>query len=131
MTIESRGTAIAFQSLKAISGVTVRIERGAAVGNTTAVPGDTVFEQEQEDGSTVRLKVRDFIVSRSDFETIIGAGEKPERGDKIIEQVAGFDRTFEAMELGDEVFRWWDKAGQTLRIHTVETSKATTTTSGA
>ena len=131
MTIESNASAVAWKSIKAINGVEVTLSRGAAVGTVTAVPGDTLVDTVTEDGQTVRGKVRDFLVSRSDFEAIIGDGEKPERGDKIVETVADFDRTFEAIDLGDEVSRWWDKAGQVLRIHTAEVEKVTTTTAGA
>lgn len=131
MTIESNATAIAWQSVKAINGVEVTLSRGAAVGSVTAVPGDTLVDVQTEDGQTVRGKVRDFLVSRSDFESIIGIGEKPERGDRFVEMVADFERTFDAIELGGEVSRWWDKSGQVLRVHTVEVSKATTTTAGA
>jgi hypothetical protein len=131
MTIEGNGTAIGWQSIKAINGIEVQVSRGAAVGTLTAVPGDTLFDFVDEAGHTSRGRVRDYLVSRADFEAIVGDGLKPERGDKFVETVADYSRTFEAAELGDEVFRWWDKSGLVLRIHTVETFKVTTTTAGA
>ncbi len=127
MSIEERAHAVGWQSAKAISGVSVEISRGAAVGIVTAVPSDTEVEQEEEGGLTVTLRVRDYLVGRLDFEAIVGAGEKPQRGDAIVETVASYDRTFEVIELGGETFRWWDKSGSVLRIHTVEVSKVTTT----
>lgn len=129
MTMESRATLAAFRTLKRVSGVTITIRRGVLSGEVTAVAGDTIVEREDEsDLLTSRMKIRDYLVETQAFESIVGAGEKPKRGDEFIEVVAGHTRTFQAMELSGETFRWWDKAGQVLRIHTVETEAVTTTT---
>jgi hypothetical protein len=133
MTIQSRGESAGWLSLKAVAGVSITFTRASSskTGTFTAVPGDTIVEQVDETGQTVRLKVRDYLVSRTDFEGIVGAGLDPERLDEFIEQVADYDRTYRTIELGGEVSRWWDKSGQVLRIHTTEISKETTTTAGA
>ena len=133
MTIQSRGESAGWLSLKAVAGVSITFTRASSskTGSITAVPGDTIVEQVDETGQTVRLKVRDYLVSRTDFEGIVGAGLDPERLDEFIEQVADYDRTYRTIELGGEVSRWWGKSGQVLRIHTTEISKETTTTAGA
>ena len=129
MTIESRATLAAFTTLKNVAGVQVTIRRGASSAVVTAVPGDTLVDQQDDDGRTVRLKVRDYIVKRTDFETAVGVvGGDPLRGDEFDETVADYTRTFVTAELSGEISRWWDKSGQVLRIHTVETEKITTST---
>jgi hypothetical protein len=131
MTMQDRATLATFKTLRRVAGVSVTINRGVSTGTVVAVPGDTLVDRQDEDGGTVRAKVRDYIVLRSDFEGVVGAGEKPIRGDKFVEVVADYTRTFETIELAGEIFRWWDKGGQVLRIHTVEAEKVTTTTGGA
>ena len=127
MTVESRASLVAFKSARRMSGVSIVYSRGLQTGTLTAIPGDPIIEVEEDEGK-VRLFVRDYIILRTEVESIIGVGNRPERGDKIDEVVAGYTRTYEAMELSGEVSRWWDKAGQVLRIHTVEGTKETTTT---
>lgn len=117
--------------MKLVAGVSVTVARGVSTGTLTAVPALTQIEVQAEDDHTVRLKVRDYLVGRNDFEAIVGVGEKPDRGDKFTEIIADYSRDFEAKEVGGEVSRWWDKGGEVLRIHTVETTKDTTTTVGA
>lgn len=132
MSSQSRATLVAFKTLRRMSGVTVTIRRGAASGTALAVPGDTLVDMEDEDGQTVRAKVRDYIVLRSDYESAIDVvGGDPKRGDEIDETVADYLRTFNAVELAGEIYRWWDKAGQVLRVHTIEFEKVTTTTTTA
>jgi len=131
MSLESRATLAAFRTLRNVAGVAITIRRGASSGIATAVPGDTMVTREDDDGRTVRLKVRDYILLRSDFEAVVGAGKNPKRGDEIDETVADYTRTHDVFELAGEVSRWWDKSGQVIRVHTVETVKITTTTAGA
>lgn len=129
MTMQSRAALVGFTTLKKVAGVSITIRRGVSSAIVTAVPGDTLVDQEADDGRTVRLKIRDYIVLRTDFEAAVGVvGGDPARGDQFDETVADYTRTYEAIELGGEISRWWDKSGQVLRIHTIETIKITTTT---
>lgn len=107
-----------------MSGVSVTVSRGVLSDTLTAIPGDTIVEAEDEESNRVKMKVRDYLIDRAEFEAIVGAGEKPKRGDSIVEVVADFTRTFEVIEVGGESSRWWDKAGQVLRVHTVEVDQA-------
>jgi hypothetical protein len=132
MSMQSRATLAAFKTLQRVSGEAVTIRRGASSASVTAVPGDTLVDREDDEGQSVRAKVRDYLVLRSDFESAINVvGGEPERGDEFDQVVADYTRTYHAIELGDEVFRYWDKAGQVLRIHTLEREKVTTTTTTA
>lgn len=130
MSLQSNASAVGWTSIKTVSGVDVDLSRsgGGGPSSIVAVAGDTMMEVMDAEGQTVRLKVRDYIVGRAEFEAIIGSGEKPDRGDVIVETVGGFSRTYEAIEVGGEVSRWWDKSGIAIRIHTTETAQATTTT---
>jgi hypothetical protein len=133
MSIQSDAAAIGWQSVQDVSGVSVTVERPGGGGPTaaTVVAGDTIVEAMDEQGQSVKLKVRDYLIERTVFEAIVGAGEKPDRGDLFVETVADYSRTYAAIELAGEVSRWWDKNGLVLRIHTVETGQVTTTTAGA
>lgn len=128
MSIEARQSLIAFKSIRRISGASVVYSDGSNEGTLTAVPADTIVETTDEQGQTVRSKIRDYLILRSDLEAIIGVGEEPQRGHTIDQVVANYTRTFDVMELGGEVIRWWDKSMQVFRIHTVEVEKVTTTT---
>tara|TARA_R110000824_G_scaffold741_4_gene4595 strand:+ start:1058 stop:1423 length:366 start_codon:yes stop_codon:yes gene_type:complete len=118
-----------------MSGVSVVYSRPGGSSGTIAlaIPGDTLIDAIDEDGSSMKMKVRDYLIERTKIEEIIGAGESPERGDTIVETFADYSRTFDVFEmeggigLNGETSRLWDKAGQVLRIHAVEVSKVTTT----
>lgn len=136
MTIESRSTLTGFKSIRRMTGRTITYTRGETSGTAVAVPADTIIEETSEDGFTIKTKVRDYLILRSDLEAILGDGETPQRDDTIDETVAGYVRTFDVLEVGREVWRWWDKSMQVIRVHTVEVSKETTsgettTTDGA
>lgn len=125
-TVESRATLAGFKSIRRMTGRTITYTRGDTSGTLVAVPADTIVEETSEDGFTVKTKVRDYLILRSDLEAILGDGETPQRDDTIDETVAGFVRTFDVLEVGREVWRWWDKSMQVIRCHTVEVSKETT-----
>ncbi len=110
--------------------MTVTITRKTPVKSGTAdvVPASTVVDQSDDEGMLVRKKHRDYLVLRSDFETIVGVGEVPKLYDEIVEVVGDYTRTFAVVELGEETFRYWDKGYQVFRIHTEEMTKVTTTT---
>lgn len=133
MTIQSRGELAGWLSIRSVSGVTVTYARQspALSGSLTAVPGDTLVNAIEDDGSAIRLKVRDYLVRRSELEVILGVGETPARGDSITETVGDYSRQFDVIELGGEPFRYWDKGYLVFRIHAVEVDKTTTTTTTA
>jgi len=130
-TVESRATLIAFKSLRNFSGVSIVIRRGLLSGTVQGVPGDTLVDVEDAEGQTVRVRARDYLVLRTDFEAIIGVGLKPDRECEIDEVVADYTRTHKVIERGGSSSQWWDKAGQVLRIHAVEFEKVTTSTTTA
>ena len=133
MSIESRSSLIGFRSAQKMSGVSVVYSRPGGSSGTIAlaIPGDTLIDAIDEDGSSMKMKVRDYLIERSKIEAIIGAGESPERGDTIVETFADYARSFDVFELNGETSRLWDKSGQVLRVHAVEVSKVTTTTAGS
>lgn len=136
MTVESRATLQGYKSARRMTGRTITYRRGETSDSLVAIPADTIVEETNEEGITVKLKVRDYLILRSDLEAILGVGETPERDDTIDETVAGYVRTFDVLEVGRECWRWWDKSMQVIRVHTVEVSKETTssettTTDGA
>ncbi len=133
MTIQGRAELAGWLTIRRVSGVAVTYSRPspALSGPLTVVPGDTLVEAIEDSGTSVKLKVRDYLIRRSELEAILGAGEEPTRGDSIIETVADYSRTFDLIELGGEAFRWWTKGGLVYRVHTVEVEKVTTTTTTA
>ena len=128
MSIESRSSLIGFRSAQRMSGVSVVYSRPGGSSGTIAlaIPGDTLIDAIDEDGSSMKMKVRDYLIERTKIEEIIGAGESPERGDTIVETFDVFEMEG-GIGLNGETSRLWDKAGQVLRIHAVEVSKVTTT----
>jgi len=74
-----------------------------------AVPGRTVFRQQNEYGAYVRTETRDFVVKREHL------AAEPQKGDEI--EYAG--RRYEVLAPGGEpAWRWSDPAHTAYRIHT-------------
>ena len=133
MSVESRTALIGLRSAQRISGTTITYSRpgGASGSIEKVIPGDTLIEVFDEDGTSSKKKVRDYIIERTLLEAVLGAGGEPERGDQIVEVFAGLSRTHDVSELNGEDFRKWDKGGTAFRIHTIEIGTETTTTAGA
>jgi len=75
----------------------------------TAVPGRTVFRQQNEYGTYIRTETRDFIVRCEQL-----SGE-PQRGDEI--EYGG--RRYEVLAPnGEPAWRWSDPLHTAYRIHT-------------
>jgi len=82
---------------------------GGAGYAITAVPGKTVFRQQNECGAYVRTETRDFIVRREHL------AAEPQKGDEI----AFGGRTYEVLAPGGEpAWRWSDPTHTAYRIHT-------------
>ena len=78
----------------------------------TAVPGSTVFRQQNEYGAWVRVQSRDFIVRKDDLPAA------PEKGDVITWRGS----EYEVLAPNDEpVWRWSDPLQTAYRIHTKHT----------
>jgi len=74
-----------------------------------AVPGRTVFRQQNEYGAFVRTETRDFIVKREQL------AAEPQRGDEI----EFGSRRYEVLAPGGEpAWRWSDPMHTAYRIHT-------------
>src|SRR5574344_579045 len=75
----------------------------------TAVPGRTVFRQQNEYGAFVRTETRDFIVKRESL------AAEPRKGDEIVDG----GKTYEVLAPnGEPAWRWSDPTHTAYRIHT-------------
>ena len=82
---------------------------GGTSYRVTAVPGRTVFRQQNEYGAFVRTETRDFIVRREQL------AAEPQKGDEI----AYGGRTYEVLAPnGEPAWRWSDPTHTAYRIHT-------------
>lgn len=75
----------------------------------TAVPGRTVFRQQNEYGAYVRTETRDFIVRKEQL------AAEPQKGDEVV--YGG--KTYEVLvPNGVPAWRWSDPTHTAYRIHT-------------
>jgi len=93
----------------------VTYERDQASGEVTAVLGKTAFRVDKGYGLFERVETRDYLI---DVEELAAFG-KPQRGDRIKEELNGKVEVFEVMAPGNEPhFRYSDPYRQIFRIHT-------------
>ena len=78
----SKAQARAFQVIRKTAGVSVTYTRNSSSVVIDAVPGTTMMETIDDQGSMVKVKVRDYRVLSSDL-VISGQAIEPERGDQI------------------------------------------------
>jgi hypothetical protein len=72
-------------------------------------------------GQMVRIETRDFIVGFADY------AADPVRGDRIVVEEAGIERTYEVVipAGSQQAWRWVDRNQGVRRIHTLEIEKVT------
>ena len=126
----AKAQARAFQIIRKTAGVTVTYSRSASSVVITAVPGTTMMETIDDQGSMLKVKVRDYRVLASDL-IIDGDLVEPERGDQISEVIGATRFIHEVIgPAGQQHVRWSAMDGSVLRIHTklFEREAVTTTT---
>lgn len=107
--------------LKAVAAVAARLRRTDGVTyDITATPGQSVFESgTYDDGSTVRIESRDFVVDLVELE-----GYLPRPGDAV--EVDGMAAEFEVFAPdGDHAWRYSSPAEVSIRIHTRRVNTST------
>ena len=72
-------------------------------------------------GQMVRIETRDFIIGFADY------AADPVRGDRIVVEEAGIERTYEVVipAGSQQAWRWVDRNQGVRRIHTLEIEKVT------
>jgi len=100
--------------------VTYRRGRGstAAEAEVLATIGQTVFRLTTESGAELRVVMRDYLIEAA----LLSDFGDPELGDQVDEADDELTRTYEVMSPGggEPEWRWSDRAGGQLRIHTKE-----------
>lgn len=100
----------------------VTYARGEDSVELLATVGATRVEDNNQDGFTVRVIMKDYIITAADL--ILGEElTLPTIGDTIAETVGDKVYTYEVQELGQErCYRTCDPDGRTLRVHVKELS---------
>lgn len=97
--------------------VTLR-RRGFADVVVSATPGTTRVEQEFDDGSSLRMQSRDYLIATDDYR-FDDALTEPRDGDLIIETVDGVERQYELRPFaGESCARPMDQSRAMWRVHT-------------
>jgi hypothetical protein len=93
--------------------------RGGDALELTATVGKSVFEVDKGYGLFERVETRDYLVDVTELASF----GKPERGDRVKDELNGVVEVFEVMAPGNEPhFRYSDPYRQTYRIHTKHVS---------
>lgn len=124
MNAISRAIAAAAKAQTRNGGVTILYRRGGEEVELTALPGSTNYESTNADSSLVQVQVRDYLIIAAE---LILAGEPvlPEREDRIVEEFADGEHTFEVLDIpGQPAWRWSDEQHVRLRVHTKEIDHA-------
>jgi hypothetical protein len=128
MSILQSAVAGALATIRAVSGVSVSIQRGTQTSQLVqAGVGHTEYEVEQQSGPLSTgffetWKSRDYLIAAADY-NFGGAPVTPQSGDKICEQIAGVWKTYTVMApKGKQVFEYSDRHRTSLRVHTKETA---------
>jgi hypothetical protein len=105
--------------LKASVSLTVTLRRrGYADVVVSATPGATRVEQEYDDGSSLRMQSRDYLIATDDYR-FGGVLTEPRDGDLVIETVDGVERQYEARPFaGESCARPMDQSRVMWRVHT-------------
>jgi hypothetical protein len=97
--------------------VTLR-RRGYADAVVSATPGTTRVEQEMDDGSSLRLESRDYLIDVDDYR-FGGVITNPQDGDLVIETIDAVERQYELRPFaGESCARHMDQYRIKWRCHT-------------
>ncbi|WP_146370279.1 hypothetical protein [Symmachiella macrocystis] len=121
MSTLERAARILAKAINRSSGERVEYVRDASSVLVSAVPGSTGYEHNQTNGITLRVKVRDFLITAADLvigETLI----LPERGDVVRHTVCDEVLIFEVLDMGGgSHYVPSDPWGTILRVHCKQT----------
>jgi len=119
----------AFGAVQQSAGVSIVYTRGSTPLDAPilAVPGQTLFQFNDQDGGVIEYQSRDYIVSVSDLR-MSGNLILPQRGDYIAETQGNTTFTYEVSrpEGIDTPWRYCDVARTRVRIHTKLKSQVST-----
>jgi len=109
---------------KSAAGVSVTYTSAVDAVDLVAVPGQTTFDVADGDGRVTELTTRDWIIAANDL-VLAGLHATPSPGDTIEHLDGSTVRTFRVLEPGGEQCYRLGPHGQTMRIHTKETTPGT------
>ena len=110
----------AYESNRIAAGVAITYHRAAASVPLIAIPGTTTMDVVDADGTTVKVKVRDFLIKASELilDSIV---INPARSDQIKEVIGDDEHTMEVIGPAKaDCFAWHATDGSVLRVHTKE-----------
>ena len=107
----SDGVKWLLNTLEAYVSRTVTFRRGATSAEITVILGRSEWEQQQSDGSTIRMITRDYIYNGAELPTF----GLPQRGDEIVDEDGAYQILPTA---GMQCVRYLDTRQLGLRMHT-------------
>lgn len=105
-------------SRKEISGLSIVLRRGTSETSICrATVGETRVDNYLEEGVSVSVRYRDFLIDVDDYR-IDGRKVEPSIDDQIEQEIDGVTVTFQAVPLpGSREFRRSDRSGYVWRVH--------------
>lgn len=114
MSVFTQLLAGALATVRAVAGDPVSYTDGTYTCTPTAVVGKTTSDSTDDDGTTVTVKERDYLIAVADL-VLNSVPIRPEPGHKITDQGA----VYEVLPLaGRECYSYSDPDRTTYRIHT-------------
>lgn len=102
----------------AIGTATRTIRRGPNETDVLATPGQSRFDQTDDNGIVREIESRDWLIRTEDY-AFDGEATTPELGDRIVDTVAGVGWVYEVLNVqGEPAWRYCDATRGSLRVHT-------------
>lgn len=110
----------ALKTARNLRGISVKYLRGANEINLTKVGrGSWVFRFQDDNGTTKRIRSRDFLIEAAQL-VISGVSIEPAIGHRIEVTVGDTTETFELVSPNNEgCFRFSDNSQKQIRVHTL------------
>lgn len=106
-----------FATLKSVAGVSAVLIRGESQSTVTVVPGASIADVQNVDGSFQRTESRDYIITASDY-AFDGVIVRPLSGDLFEVSEGSSVKIYEVAPFaGTECYRESDRYGNQLRVH--------------
>lgn len=107
-------------AIRQAAGVPITIRSGGAEQSCTAAIRETEFTTTGQDGLTVLMRVRTYLIGVADY-AFDGIATEPQTGHRIIQSIQGEEREFEVVgPNGQAPFGYTDNDQSQYEVYTVQ-----------